>query len=305
MSKLVKTIIGFLIITLLFVFSCQKKSDNEETILKGKATIYADESLVPVVEDEIAVFENQYQAKFQLIGKSQNEVLNDLLNGTAKIAILTRGLTVNELKVFETKKIKPRITQFATDAITFIRNKKSNDTLISIQDVIDFMKGKEVKTIKGLVFDNPNSSTVSYLNKISGIKEITQKNIFSFKTNNDVIKYVAENDGMIGVVGINWIFQPSLLMQKTVDSVNLLSVKNLNSKEYVYPSQDNLAAGKYPLARDLYIVNCQGYSGLGMGFASFLAGERGQRIILKSGLVPIRFPTRKIITRKEIIKETK
>jgi hypothetical protein len=31
-----------------------------------------------------------------------------------------------------------------------------------------------------------------------------------------------------------------------------------------------IAEGKYPLARDLYIVNCQGYSGLGMGFAHLL-----------------------------------
>ncbi len=305
MNKLVKTIIGLLLIALLFVFSCQKKNENEETILKGNATIYVDESLVPVVEDEVAVFENQYQAKFHLVNKSQTEVLNDLLNGKAKIAIVTRELSADELKVFENKKIKPRITPFATDAISFIRNKRSNDTLIALQDVIDFMQGKEVKTIKGLVFDNPNSSTMSYLTKISGIKATSQKNIFSFKTNNEVIKYVAENDGMIGVVGINWLFQPKLIMQETVDKVNLLSVKNLKSNEYIYPSQDNLAAGKYPLARDLYIVNCQGYSGLGMGFASFLAGERGQRIILKSGLVPIRFPTRKIIARKEIIKEIK
>jgi phosphate transport system substrate-binding protein len=48
------------------------------------------------------------------------------------------------------------------------------------------------------------------------------------------------------------------------------------------------------LARDLYIINCQGYSGLGMGFASFVAGDIGQRIILKSGLLPIRTPGRKI-----------
>jgi phosphate transport system substrate-binding protein len=305
MSKLVKTIFGFLLITLLFVFSCQKKSTNEETMMKGKATIYADESLVPIIEDQIAVFENQYDAKLNLVGKSQAEVFNDLLNGTAKIAIVTRKLSDNELKAFENKKINPRINVFAKDAIAFIRNKKSNDTLIALQDVIDFMQGKEVKTIKGLVFDNPNSSTVSYINNLSGIKVTKQKNIFSFKTNNDVIKYVAENDGMIGVVGINWLFQPSLIMQETVDKVNLLSVKSLKSKEYVYPSQDNLAGGKYPLARDLYIVNCQGFVGLGMGFTSFLTEDRGQRIILKSGLVPIKFPTRKIITRKEITKETK
>jgi phosphate transport system substrate-binding protein len=47
------------------------------------------------------------------------------------------------------------------------------------------------------------------------------------------------------------------------------------------------------LARDLYIVNCQGYSGLEWGFTSFVAGDVGQRIVLKSGLLPVRIPTRK------------
>jgi phosphate transport system substrate-binding protein len=42
-----------------------------------------------------------------------------------------------------------------------------------------------------------------------------------------------------------------------------------------------------------------------MGFGSFITGERGQRIVLKSGLVPIRFPSRKIITRNQITNEIK
>jgi phosphate transport system substrate-binding protein len=57
------------------------------------------------------------------------------------------------------------------------------------------------------------------------------------------------------------------------------------------------------LARDLYIINAQGFSGLGMGFASFVAGDIGQRIILKSGLLPVRVPGRKINIRNEIINE--
>jgi phosphate transport system substrate-binding protein len=130
-----------------------------------------------------------------------------------------------------------------------------------------------------------------------------QKNIFSFKTNEEVIKYVAENSGMIGVIGMNWIFQPPLDLQEVVDKVNVMGVKGKNSNEYVFPTQDNLAQGKYPLARRLYIINCQGYTGLGMGFASFLGGERGQRIILKSGLVPERVPSRKIIIRNKITKD--
>jgi phosphate transport system substrate-binding protein len=306
MSKFLKTVVGFGLLILLFVFSCQKKDENnQETILKGKATLYVDESLLPIIEDQEAVFENQYDAKLHLVAKSENEVLNALLNDTAKIAILARTLSDKEIKVFQSKKINPKITPFASDAIAFIKNKKANDTLIALQDIIDFMQGKEVKTIKGLVFDNPNSSTFRHIMTLSNIKVPPQKNIFSFKTNNDVIKYVSENDGMIGVVGINWLFQPSLEMQQTVDNINLLSVKDTKTDEFVFPSQDNIASRKYPLARDLFIVNCQGYSGLGMGFGSFITGERGQRIVLKSGLVPVRFPSRKIITRNQITNEIK
>ena len=303
MNKFIKTLFGVLFLVLLFVFSCQKKIENkEETIITGKATLYIDESIIPIIEDQAAVFESQYKAKLHLVKTSETEVINAMLNDTAKIGILTRKLTAEELKVFVTKKIKPRTTPFASDAIAFIKNKRSNDTLIALQDVIDFMKGKEVKNIKGLVFDNPNSSTVRYISEISGVKMEPKENVFSFKTNDEVIKYVSENDGMIGVVGINWMFEPSLKMKSIVDNVNMLSVKGLKSNEYIYPTQDDMAAGKYPLARDLYIINCQGYSGLGMGFASFISGEIGQRIILKSGLVPIRFPSRKILTRKKIIK---
>jgi phosphate transport system substrate-binding protein len=172
-----------------------------------------------------------------------------------------------------------------------------------LQDVIAFIKGETSTNIKGLVFDNANSSTARYMSAMAGVSVNNQKNIFSFKTNQEVIEYVSQHEGMIGVIGINWIFQPPLDLQESVDKVNVLGVKGIDSNEYVFPTQDNLAQGKYPLARHLYIVNCQGYSGLGMGFASFLGGERGQRIILKSGLVPERVPTRKIVIRNKITKD--
>ncbi len=304
MNKITKAITGFLLLTLLFVFSCQEKTNNNtDTILEGKATIYVDESILPIVEDEEAVFETEYKAKLHLVAQSENEVLNALLNDTAKIAVLTRTLSAQELKVLASKKITPRITSFATDAVAFIKNKTANDTIVVLQDIIDFINGKPVDNIKGLVFDNANSSTVRYISELSGVTVTKQKNIFSFKTNEEVIKYVADNNGMIGVVGMNWIFQPPLALQEAVDKVNVLGVKDNDSNEYVFPTQDNLAQGKYPLARHLYIINCQGYSGLGMGFGSFLSGERGQRIILKSGLVPERVPTRKIMIRNNITKD--
>lgn len=300
MSKISKISV-FVFISFLF-FACQKeqKKQGKETILKGSVSIFVDETLVPVIEEQVAVFESNYEAKIKLIPKSETEAVNSLFNEKSPVAILARDLSVEEKKIFDQKKIRPKITKFATDGVALISNIKSKDTLVDLTDVINFMQGKPVSTIKGLVFDNPNSSTVRYMNSLAGIKSIPTKNVFSFKTNDEVIKYVAQNEGMIGIVGVNWLFQPMPDMQKYINGINILSVKGLKGENYYEPSQNNIAEGKYPLARDLYIINCQGYSGLGMGFASFVAGDIGQRIILKSGLLPIRIPTRNITIEKGI-----
>lgn len=284
---------------LFFCVACKNSDSNKETVLKGTTTILVDETLKPVIEDQILVFESKYDAKIVMDAKSEKEVIQALIKDTSAIAILTRSLTDSEKKIFEAKKILPKITPIGTDAIAFISNKKAKDTLISLQKVINFMQGKSEATIKGLVFDNPNSSTVRYVNDLSGIKELPKNGVFSFKTNEEVIKFVAENDEMIGVVGVNWLMQPSSEMAEIVKNINVLSVQGIGAKEYILPTQNNIAEGTYPLARDLYIINCQGYSGLGMGFASFVAGDIGQRIILKSGLLPVRIPGRKIIIKND------
>jgi len=289
-------------------FACNqnnKPKNEEETILKGSTSVLADETLLPIVEDQVEVFESLYEAKIKVNAKSEAETILALSKDTSKIAILSRKLNPEEVKVFESKKIKPRTTVFATDAIAFISNQRNKDTLIALQEVVNFLKGMPNSSIKGLVFDNPNSSTVRYMNELAGIKELPSKGIFSFKTNEEVIQFVSENEGMIGVVGVNWLMEPSLKMRPIVDKINILSVKGIGKTDYFAPTQNNLAEKKYPLARDLYIINCQGYSGLGMGFASFIAGEVGQRITLKSGLLPVNMPGRNIKIRKQIEKENK
>ncbi len=300
---MIKTKFALLAVSaILLVLSCNESGKNKsgQTILEGKAEIYTDESLLPIVEDQVAVFESSYNADISIVPKSETEVVNALMSGITKLAVLSRDLSQAEISHFTDNKIIPRRTRFATDAVIFIKNKGNNDTLIALRDVIDFWKGKSVAGIKGLVFDNLNSGTVRYLDSLAGGTGIPSKGIFSFRNNGDAIKYISANRDMIGVVGLNWINQPSA--STDLSNINVLSVKEVDGQNYIYPSQNNLAERKYPLARDLFVVDCQGFSGLGMGFASFIAGERGQRIILKSGLLPVRIPGRKIVIRNQINK---
>jgi phosphate transport system substrate-binding protein len=303
MKRYIK-MISFILLAFL-VITCKDDKKRNETMTEGTTTLLVDETLTPIVEDQVEIFESRYTAKIKLESKSEAEVILALAKDSSRVAILARTLNAAEAKVFERKKVIPRVTPFAKDAIALVANKNNNDTVIALQEVIEFMQGKNQSKFKGLVFDNLNSSTARYISELAGIKTLPADGVFSFKTNNEVIQYVAKNDGMIGVVGINYIFDPVPSMQQYIDKINVLSVKGNNGNQYFSPTQNNIAEGKYPLARDLYVVNCQGYVGLGMGFSTFVAGETGQRIILKSGLVPQKVPSRKIRIRNQINNDKK
>lgn len=304
--SIIKIIIAILLLVMAFM-AC-KKEDNtknkKETILVGKTSILVDESIFPIADDEVSVFESQYDAKIKLIAKPESDVINRLISNEAQIAILSRKLTKEEETVFINKKITPKITAFATDAVVLIINKEAKDTLVDLQEVIYLLQGKPSK-IKGLVFENPNSSTVNYMSHLAGVKNDKIKGVFSLNSHEDVLKYITENPGLIGVVGLNSIVQPTPSMELYNGKFKVMAVKNVKKDKanlgYYKPTQSNLAEGLYPLSRELYLLNYQGADGLGMGFASFIAGEIGQRIILKSGLLPIRIPSRTVTIRKEIL----
>ena len=295
----IKYFLLFLGIVFIAFFSCKGNDNSKETILTGTTSILVDESLLPIIEDQVAVFESQYNAKIKLIAQSEKECVMSFIKNKSGTIILSRKLNKNEADFFKNKKIIPKEAPFAIDAIALIKNKKSKDSIQDISEIVAFLKGNS-KNIKGLVFDNANSSTARYFLELAGLKNMPETGVFSFKTNEEVIQYVAQNEGMIGVVGVNWIFQPSPTAKKILENIIVLSIKDKTTKDYIYPSQENIASRKYPLARVLYSINCQGYEGLGIGFASFISGEIGQRIILKSGLAPVREPSRNISIRNKI-----
>ena len=54
----------------------------------------------------------------------------------------------------------------------------------------------------------------------------------------------------------------------------------------------SIALNEYPLIRDVYAVLTDPRMGLASGFTSFLTSDRGQRIILKAGILPATQPVR-------------
>ena len=289
-----------------FWSACQQGStyNAEQTLTKGTVHLAVDESFAPIIDDQLMVFGSAYpEAQVIPAYKPENELLELLLNDSARVAVLSRELSKEEAAFYERKQIKIRVTPFAVDGLALITTRNNPDSLVNVGDLIAVMQGNTSK-IKSLVFDNPNSSTVRFLKELAGVKELPKQGIYALKTNPEVIEFVAANPGSVGVVGINWIVQPVPELEAAVAKLKLMGVKNLPGKPgsdaYYKPTQNDLALGMYPLMRNLYLINCEGGPGPGTGFVTFAASERGQRIVLKSGLLPYKVPSREVIVRKKI-----
>ncbi len=297
------TFFGFFLLAVLV--SCREKPapqvKGDDTFITGRAQFLVDESFEPIIEQEAYIFKALYpEAKPEFIYKTENDVMRLFLNDSIRVAILSRDLKPNELDVLKKRNFAPYVNRFAIDAITLIVNEKSNDTLITVNQIKQMLSGK-YNTDKSVVFDNPNSSLVRYLKDFSG-DDLKQKNIYALKSNKDVITYVSEHPNSIGIVGFSWLDDPDKDYADAVSKVKIVGVRDENNDkaptEYFKPSQETLALKQYPLSRGLYILDSSGKMGLAAGFAAFLKNETGQRIILKSGLLPDSIPQREMILKK-------
>lgn len=312
--KVFSYVLAIAILSSVFV-ECKKKeeiivnqseidySKIEETPVSGYTKMLVDESIYPIANDVNTMYMYDYsRSKIDLLKMSTNEALQLLLNDSIRIAVLPRILTASEVKRFEGR-VKPKMTHFATDAIVFVANKSYADSIIDYDLVLK--GGLTNSTVKEsnhpiLVFDNANSNVVETFKDKTKVTELPKEMAYYAGDSEAVIEYVSKNPRAIGVIGQNWLTQPSEKVTKYIGDIKVLGVKNYQDGKYYKASQNNIAEGTYPLTRKLYVVDIQGKSGLGAGYASFIAGYKGQRIVLKSGLVPFKVPPRELNVRDKI-----
>lgn len=299
-------IVLFSILGVSIFISCNRKQAPKaasDDILRGKVNVLVDETLYPIIKEQVDVFQSSYSdATIQLLAKPEIKAVNALLADTSSVIILTRKLTAVEGQNFKERKIVPKEYQIGSDAVALINNVGDADTSITLSDVKSLLNG----TLKGkykVVFDNANSSTLRFLKEYLAVDKIDPSAISALENNADVIQYVSENKGSIGIVGFNWILDMTQKKSELLNKIRTLSVENaLGAKKdglFYKPSQSNISLGLYPFTRPIYVLNYQPNMGLGLGFSAFLTGDRGQRIFLKAGLLPVTMPGREIIIRDE------
>ena len=299
----------FIVLATVILFSCSGKQNEKQadTPTTGEITIAVDETLAPIIRSEIEVFQGiYYTAKINDKPCSEIDAFNLLLKDSVRMIIATRTLREEEKKFIEGRKVFPKEVKIASDGIALIVHPANNDSVLSVNTVSNIMTGKikdwrEINKNSDLgliktVFDNPNSSTAEYAVKYICNGNKLSTGLSALNNNREVIDFVANTPNAMGIIGVNWI---SNHMDTTcmgfLDKIRVVAVSSeaIATPDNAYqPYQAYLATGQYPFKRDIYAILADPRIGLTSGFTSFITSDRGQRIILKAGILPVTQPVR-------------
>jgi phosphate transport system substrate-binding protein len=288
------------------------KTGTNETPTRGKITITADESFRPIIETEVYTFSHLYEnAHITPQFKPEYDVISDFMNDSVKVIITSKKLTDYQIQYLRDTLIVARTTTFAYDALALVTNKENKDTLLTFNSVRDIFLGN-VKTWNNIdpksklgtirvIFDNNKSGNIRYFKELFGIKDTLKGNFFAVNSNPEVINFVSRNPDAIGIVSVNWISdKDDSLSLNFTNKVNTLAISQqyVNDGSFYRPQQGFIYDKSYPFVREIYVITRETFPGLGSGFVNWLCAEQGQRIVLKSGLVPATMPIRLVQMKK-------
>jgi phosphate transport system substrate-binding protein len=314
MKRLINTV---LLLAILFSAGCSRinRDPYADTPTSGRIKIAVDETFRPVAEAELMVFGALYRyAEITPCYVSEQDCFQMMMNDSVRLVIASRLLQDEEKKALSEKKIIPREIQIATDAIALIVNPANSDTILSLSTLDKIMTGKIIgwnEVNPGLsngkisvVFDNKLSSIVRYLADSILRGQPMTGNLYALDSNLDVVDYVAKHADALGLIGVSWISDQDdttqLSFLKKVRVIALSKQEPATDDNSYKPYQAYIYDGSYPLTRKVYAIDTEPRNGLATGFMSFLASDKGQRIILKSGILPATAPVRLVQVRENL-----
>lgn len=301
-------------VLLAILMSCDGGKPPLDNPSRGTITVAADESFLPLVTQLTSAYSGIYpNVHFNVVFKPEQEAINMMLRDSARIVFTTRKLTKNERLALDALKIKGATQKIATDGVALIVNRANTDTLITMDELRAVFSGRtklwsqlrsgNQRSPITLVFDNNNSSNLSFVLDTLKITDVKNLRIFTTKSNREVIEFVRKNPSALGFIGVNWISDSdeplSLELAKDLRVMGVSNKANPTGRsDYFQPFQEDLGMQRYPLRRPVYILSRETHPGLGGGLINYIARDAGSLIVRKLGLWPATQYNREVNLRK-------
>lgn len=313
--KYISTTVCIILAALLSGCMKYEKKANSQT--SGTMTMVCDDTFRNIMEQEVDVFEYQYpEAHILARYATQAEALDSLFSLNTRTVVIARDLTKEERNFLKNKRRRVKSAKIAVDAVALIVNKDNPCSMLTTKEVGDILSGEsqywndiepsELGKIS-VVFDDKASSLVYFMRDSLLKGGELGPNVYAQGSIPAVVETVSTNPNAIGVLGVTWItsdmstaeltqeeLAKSVLSDKPIQGatlsqeVKVLKLRRPDEVTAYKPYQQNIFDGTYPLYRPIYMVTTGVSGSLANGFYSFVTGDIGQKIIMKTGIMPAR-----------------
>lgn len=304
--------------------SCMKYEKDPHSSTSGTTTMVCDNTFENIFKQEVDVFEYQYPDAHILVRyATQAEAFDSLFSLNTRSIVTSRDITPDEKRALKAKykrergaNVSVRSAKIAVDAVAFIVNPKNTCEKLTVSELADIMSGEsshwndlepsslgEIKVI----LDQSGSSLATFLSDSLLQGRPLGPNVYSAGSISEVFNIVEKTPDAIGVLGVSWItsdmdsadisreeLAESVLSDGAVmgatltQRVKVLKVNRDNEVTAYKPYQQYIFDGSYPLFRQIYMITTASTSNVAGGFYSFITGPIGQKIIMKTGILPAR-----------------
>lgn len=302
--------------------SCLKYEKDPHSSTSGTTTIVCDNSFENIFSQEVDVFEYQYPDAHLLVRyATQAEAFDSLFSLNTRTIVACRDITPQERSALKARyknqrgaNVNVRSSKIAVDAVAFIVNPANNVEKLTVDELSDIVGGRTTRwyeiqpSERGLikvVIDQSGSSMATFLSDSLLNGGQLGPNVYAAGSIPALFDVVEKDPDAIGVLGVSWItsdmenadisreeLAKSILGDEPVQGatltqrVKVLKVYRPGEARAYKPYQQYIFDGSYPLFRQIYMITTASTSNVAGGFYSFVTGPIGQKIIMKTGILP-------------------
>jgi len=287
-----RTLILLLIGLMLLLAGCRGDSGTS-----GQASVSLQNKGSDTMVNLALAWAERYQAEhpeasISVTGGGSGTGLSALLNGTVDIANASRAIKDEELEQAQAAGFTPGEYVVARDAIAVIVNPENPVKELTLAQISAIYRceitnwsqvGGEDRPIVRLSRETNSGTHVYFLEEVIRLGDKTNSDIFCAETllmpsSEGIIAEVADNPNAIGYDGLGYV----------TEDVKMLALSENPAGPFILPSVENVNAGTYPIARDLYMyTRTDTPDGLVKAYLEWVFSAEAQKIVSDLGFVPV------------------
>lgn len=254
--------------------------------------IKGSDTVLPVSQEAAEMYMSLHpDSRVTVTGGGSGVGISALMDGTTDIAMSSRSIKFNERVKLKNSGKQLKEAVVAYDALAVIVHPSNPVTHLTRQQLEAIFRGKvtnwnQVKDpytgkrgpdLKIVVYSRETSSGTYEFFKTSVLREKNyMAGVLSMPATGAVIQSVSQTRGAIGYVGMAYVN----------DRVRAVKV-SYDGKHFVYPTMETGRNHIYPIIRELYYYYTADRAKVVEPFLRFLLSGEGQRLVMRSGYVPV------------------